>query len=131
MHVLTPWLRGRTQADDGAVQSRRRRDLDIARHGGLINGTKPGFARSSSLTSRRRTMTHAVHKDMTIIGADGAPIGVVDHVDAHRIKLVAPKEGAHKGHSHYISTGLVATIDGNVVRLSANADVALLFEEEG
>ncbi len=76
-------------------------------------------------------MTHAIFKAMTVIGADGAPIGVVDHADAHKITLAAPTAGAHKGHHHTIPMGLVAAVEGKVVRLSANADVALLFEEEG
>jgi hypothetical protein len=75
-------------------------------------------------------MTHKIHKDMKIISADGIPIGVVDHVGAHRIKLMTPTEGSHKGHHHYISVGLVAGVEDNVVRLSANADVAVTFEEE-
>jgi hypothetical protein len=34
------------------------------------------------------------------------------------------------GHHHYISLGLVAEVEGDQVRLSANADVAVSFEEE-
>jgi len=68
-----------------------------------------------------------------IIGADGVHVGTVDHVSGDRIKLTKAEnaEGAHKGHHHYIDLGLVAAVDGGVVRLSANADVAVtLFEEE-
>ncbi|QRM33475.1 DUF2171 domain-containing protein [Microvirga sp. VF16] len=42
----------------------------------------------------------------------------------------ADRQGAHEGHHHYISIALVADIEGNQVRLSANADVAVSFEEE-
>jgi hypothetical protein len=76
-------------------------------------------------------MSHDIKPRMEIIGADGGPIGTVDSVDAHHITLVPATAGAHKGHVHRISCGLVAAIEGNVVRLSANADVALTFEEEG
>ncbi len=38
--------------------------------------------------------------------------------------------GSHDGHHHYISLGLVADVEGDQVRLSANADVAVTFEEE-
>ncbi len=39
--------------------------------------------------------------------------------------------GTHSGHHHYLSCGLVAEVEGNTVRLSANGDVAHeLFEEE-
>jgi hypothetical protein len=67
-----------------------------------------------------------------VIGADGVHVGTVDHMDGDRIKLTKADsgEGSHKGHHHYISTGLIATVEDGVVRLSANADVAIMFEEE-
>jgi hypothetical protein len=69
---------------------------------------------------------------MKVIGADGAPVGTVDRVDGNRIKLTKADsgEGRHKGHHHFISLGLVADIEGNNVRLSANANVAVTMEEE-
>lgn len=75
-------------------------------------------------------MTHDIHKHMDIIGADGVSIGKVDHADTHFIMLIPATAGPHKGHVHKISRGLVAGVDGTTVRLSANADVALTFEEE-
>jgi hypothetical protein len=39
-------------------------------------------------------------------------------------------QGSHEGHHHYISTALIADIEGNRIRLSANANVAVAFEEE-
>ena len=67
-----------------------------------------------------------------VIGADGVPIGTVDRVENGRIKL--PKadagEGHHKGHHHFIPLDLVADIEGDNVRLSANGDVAVMHEEE-
>ena len=75
-------------------------------------------------------MHDQIRKNMTIIGADGVTIGTVAEVGHHRITLTPPQTGAHKGHSHFISNGLIAGIEGNVVRLSANADVAITFEEE-
>ena len=67
-----------------------------------------------------------------VIGADGVHVGTVDGVEGNRIKLTKKDsgEGSHQGHHHYISGGLVATVSDDVVRLSANADVALSFEEE-
>jgi hypothetical protein len=38
--------------------------------------------------------------------------------------------GSHEGHHHFLSVGLVAGVEGDRVRLSANADNAELFEEE-
>jgi hypothetical protein len=67
-----------------------------------------------------------------VIGADGVHVGTVDHVEGDRIKLTRKDsgEGSHEGHHHYISLGLVADVEGNQVRLSANGDVAVTFEEE-
>jgi len=74
----------------------------------------------------------AIKEHMKVIGADGAPVGTVDHVDGDRIKLTKADsgQGGHKGHHHYISGGLVAGVEGDTVRLSANGDVAVSFEEE-
>jgi hypothetical protein len=59
-------------------------------------------------------------------------VGVVDAVEGHRIKLTRRDsgEGSHRGHHHYVPAGLIAEVEGNRVRLSANADVAVTFEEE-
>jgi hypothetical protein len=71
-----------------------------------------------------------------VIGADGVHVGTVDHVDGDRIKLTKKDSGAgyeggsHEGHHHYIPGGLVAEVEDGTVRLSANADVAVTFEEE-
>lgn len=75
-------------------------------------------------------MHDQIRKNMNVIGADGVTIGTVAEVGHHRITLAPPQIGAHKGHSHFISNGLIAGIEGNNVRLSANADVAITFEEE-
>jgi hypothetical protein len=73
-----------------------------------------------------------VREHMEVIGADGVHVGTVDRVDGDRIKLTkAENVGSHEGHHHYISRGLVADVEGDKVRLSANADVAVTFEEEG
>ena len=73
-----------------------------------------------------------IREHMEVIGADGVHVGTVDKVDGDRIKLTKADsgEGAHEGHHHFISQGLVATVEGDQVRLSANADVAVTFEEE-
>jgi hypothetical protein len=67
---------------------------------------------------------------MEIIGADGARIGTVDSVEGNRIKLIKADSGSHSGHHHYLSGGLVAGVEGDTVRLSANGDAAVLLEEE-
>jgi hypothetical protein len=73
-----------------------------------------------------------IREHMEVIGADGVHVGTVDHIEGNRIKLTKKDsgEGAHKGHHHFIARSLVADIECNKVRLSANADVAVTFEEE-
>lgn len=73
-----------------------------------------------------------IREHMKVIGADGVQIGTVDRLEGDRIKLTRHDSGvAHEDHHHYISKGLVAEVEGDKVRLSANGDVvAALFEEE-
>ena len=73
-----------------------------------------------------------IREHMDIIGADGVHVGTVDKVEGGRIKLTKADsgEGTHRGHHHYIPLSLVAEVEGNKVRLSANSDVAVTFEEE-
>lgn len=73
-----------------------------------------------------------IREHMEVIGADGVHIGTVDGIAGDRIKLTKKDsgEGAHRGHHHYIPASLVAEVEGDKVRLSANSDVAVMFEEE-
>ena len=71
-----------------------------------------------------------IQPHMEIYGADGARLGTVDSVEGGRIKLTKSDSGSHRHHHHYISGGLVAAVEGNEVRLSANADNAAFLEEE-
>ena len=80
-----------------------------------------------------------IREHMEVIGADGVHIGTVDGVEGDRIKLTRRDSGAdiegagdglHTDHHHFIPGGLVAEVEGDQVRLSANADVAVTFEEE-
>jgi hypothetical protein len=79
------------------------------------------------------TDTSKIREHMEVIGADGVHVGTVDHIEGDRIKLTKKDsgEGTHKGHHHYIPSSLIAEVEGNKVRLSANSDVvANEFEEE-
>jgi hypothetical protein len=70
----------------------------------------------------------AIKENMTVVGADGVHIGTVDHLDGERIKLTKADSG--DGKHHYLPAGLVAAVEGDTVRLSANAANAVdLFEE--
>ena len=71
-----------------------------------------------------------VSEHMEIIGADGVHIGTVDRVAGDRIKMTKADSGSHGDHHHFISGGLVASVEGNQVRLSAAGDAAVLLEEE-
>jgi hypothetical protein len=69
---------------------------------------------------------------MEVIGADGVHVGTVDHVDGDRIKLTKNDSGMgkHRGHHHFIPLNLVAEVEGNKLRLSANGDVTVTMEKE-
>lgn len=75
-----------------------------------------------------------IKEHANVIGADGVHVGTVDHVDGDRIKLTkndspATEDGQGAKH-HYIPLGLVATVEGDTVRLSATAQNAQdMFEE--
>jgi len=83
------------------------------------------------------TMSHHDHSNikehMKIVGADGVHLGTVDHLDGERIKMSksdspATQDGQGARH-HYIPAGLVASVEGDTVRLSATAaNAADLFE---
>ena len=81
-------------------------------------------------------MHDTIREHMDVIGADGVHIGTVDQVEGGRIKLTKKDSGGagfgggHENHHHFIALGLVAGVEGDKVRLSANGDVAVLMEEE-
>lgn len=84
------------------------------------------------LTKEKALNNQQVTQNMEVIGADGVHLGTVGAIVDGRIKLAKSDsgEGSHKGHDHYIDLGLVATVEGKQVRLSANAAVAVTLEEE-
>jgi hypothetical protein len=72
----------------------------------------------------------AIKQHMEVIGADGVHIGTVDRVERGRIKLTKKDSGqTHHDHHHFIDLSLVADVEGQKVRLSANAAVAVTMEE--
>src|SRR5471032_1326605 len=93
-----------------------------------LNGTPIGaLSRSTEEIGMAEIKEH-----MEVIGADGVHVGTVDKVEGQRIKLTKADsgEGKHKGHHHFIDLSLVAEVESQKVRLSANADVAATMEEE-
>ncbi|WP_066515020.1 DUF2171 domain-containing protein [Sphingobium cloacae] len=75
-----------------------------------------------------------VKEHMNVVGADGVHLGTVDHVDGDRIKLTKADSpqgpGGEGAKHHYFDGGLIASVEGDTVRLSATAaNAADLFEE--
>ena len=73
-----------------------------------------------------------IKKHMEFIVVYGVHVCIVYKVEGNRIKLTKKDsgEGSHKGHHHFIERSLVAGVEGNKVRLSANGAVAVTMEEE-
>ena len=109
-------------------------DVRLARIEALLTAgadPTPSGTRSATATPRSSIMADLSHikEHMNVIGADGVHVGTVDGIEGDRIKLTKDSS-SHTDHHHYISGGLVADIEDNDVRLSANAAVAVTFEEE-
>lgn len=71
---------------------------------------------------------NGIENGMEVISADGVHVGKVDHLDGDRIKLAKQDRGSGGKH-HYISSGLVAGIEGDKVRLSVSLENTDFFEE--
>jgi hypothetical protein len=69
-----------------------------------------------------------IREHMEVIGADGVHVGTVDRVENNRIKLARIDSEDYR--HHFIDAGLVAEVEGDRLRLSANADVAVSLEED-
>ena len=69
-----------------------------------------------------------IREHMEVIGADGVHVGTVDRVENNRIKLARTDSEDYR--HHFIDSGLVAEVEGDRLRLSANADVAVSLEED-
>ena len=78
------------------------------------------------------SVTEQIREGMEVIGADGVHVGTIDGIEGHRIKLTRADSGSgsHEGHHHFLSTGLIAGVEGDKVRLSATGETAGLFTEE-
>lgn len=76
-------------------------------------------------------MKYKIKENMELIGADGIHVGTVDLVEGDRIKLKTHDDhGVHDTHHHYVEMGFIAGVEGDKIRLSANADIAVTLEEE-
>ena len=71
-----------------------------------------------------------IKEHMQIIGADGAPVAIVDKVEGQRIKLTRDDgHGGKRDHHHFLPLSLVADIEGDKLRLSTTAANAQTFLE--
>ena len=74
-----------------------------------------------------------VREHMQVIDAEGAPVGKIDGIEGDRIKLTRDSSGSgsHEAHHHFVPAGLVADVEGDIVRLSARIDaVESIFQTE-
>ena len=69
-----------------------------------------------------------IREHAQVIGADGNEVGVVDRIEGDHIKLTR-RSGPSDRHC-LVPLSLVADLDGEKVRLSVDAAVALDFSEE-
>jgi hypothetical protein len=70
-----------------------------------------------------------IKEHMEVVGADGVHVGTVDKVEPDRIKLTKGDGGDSLGVHHYLSTGLVAGVEKDKVRLSTTGANAIMFPE--
>jgi hypothetical protein len=96
------------------------------------SGTALGGGKFHNYSEGNHMSDSRIKEHMEVIGADGVHIGTVDRVENGKIKLIKADSGmgSHKGHHHYIDLSLVADVEGQKVRLSANGAVAVTMEEE-
>lgn len=74
---------------------------------------------------------YKIEQNMTVVGHDGLPVGEVDCVEGDRIRLKKADQAARPGAAHpYVEMKLVSGVEGNTVRLFANAEITVYLEEE-
>jgi hypothetical protein len=109
-------------------------ELNAQRIAGQEARLDPLIGRRDELLERkaRPGAKISIKPHMEVIGADGVHVGTVDRILGGRIKLAKADsgEGRHKGHHHFIDLRFVADVEGQKVRLSANAAVAVTLEQE-
>jgi hypothetical protein len=71
-----------------------------------------------------------IREHMKIIGKDGAHVGTVDRVEGTRIKIKKDSSAGHQDHHHFIERQLVGAVEGDIVKLSVNADALPKFEQK-
>ncbi len=64
-----------------------------------------------------------IRPGMDVVGSDNEHLGTVDHVDHNRIKL-RRNDPASGGQHHWLAQDMIASVDGNTVRLAMPAGQA-------
>jgi hypothetical protein len=72
-----------------------------------------------------------IKEHMKIIGKDGASLGAVLRIEGDRIKLTMKDSGAGLQGHPYIDRQLVGSVEGDIVKLSVNADAVPKTVESG
>jgi hypothetical protein len=81
---------------------------------------------------REENAVTEIREHMQVIGKDGAHVGTVDRVEGNRIKLTRKDSPAgHQDHHHFIDRALVGSVEGDVVKLSLNANAVPKTEQSG
>jgi len=63
-----------------------------------------------------------IREHMEVVGSDGQHVGTVDRVEGDRIKLTKRDDPDGSGqHHHYLAIGMVASVEGDRVRLNLDA----------
>ena len=150
-----PWMseqaggqqQGQQAAEGGRSPGQMGQQSGNAQMGGGSGGQQQQFqdrsgqmgGQSGGATGQTGAMGNVrgqLREHMEVIGADGVHVGTIDSIEGDRIKLTRKDSsagyegGQHTGHHHYLPLGLVAEVEGDTVRLSANADVAYGMEQE-
>jgi len=115
----------------GGQQQQFQRSPDQMNEGGQRQAGQLGGA-SGMAGQAAGGVRGQLREHMEIVGADGAHVGTIDSIEGDRIKLTRRDSGmgSHQGHHHYLPLSLVAGIEGDRVRLSANGDIASRMAEE-
>ena len=65
-----------------------------------------------------------IREHMEVLGSDGGHVGTVDKVDGQRIKLTRNDPAAGGAH-HFLHLDMVASVEGEAVRLTRTAAQAM------
>jgi hypothetical protein len=102
------------------------------RHQRIGNAPKSDLFSAVRVHSREENAVTEIREHMKVIGKDGAHVGIVDRVEGNRIKLTRKDSPAgHQDHHHFIDRALVGSVEGDVVKLSLNADAVPKTEQSG